>query len=224
MLTLPEPVGLLPSLPTRLVPSVQVRDSTRHCAVVLDDQNVGDILTTAKDYGVQAHLSCRLRDPKALGRCTPAGRSPSVEVMVPRDPNARTDEAVVMINDQAQTIVVLAKEPRPGRVKTRLQARFSPEQAAALAAAALSDTLAAVRTSRVRRRVLAWEGDPTGWNRGFEVVVQPDGDLGARLASAFSNVQTTRPGEPTLLIGMDPPVEPSLLEQRWWGRRSARAE
>jgi rSAM/selenodomain-associated transferase 1 len=123
-----------------------------------------------------------------------------------------------VISDRTQTIIVLAKEPRPGRVKTRLQARFSPEQAAALAAAALSDTLTAVRTSRVRRRVLAWEGDPTGWNHGFEVVTQPDGDLGARLASAFSDVQTARRGEPTLLIGMDTPqVEPSLLEHRWGG-------
>jgi rSAM/selenodomain-associated transferase 1 len=124
-------------------------------------------------------------------------------------------------SDRAETIVVLAKEPRPGRVKTRLQARFSPEQAAALAAAALSDTLAAVRACRVRRRVLAWDGDPTGWDRGFEVVAQPDGKLGARLASAFSAVQTARPGEPTLLIGMDTPqIEPSLLEHRW-GRADA---
>jgi glycosyltransferase A (GT-A) superfamily protein (DUF2064 family)/SAM-dependent methyltransferase len=123
-----------------------------------------------------------------------------------------------VIFDQAQTIVVLAKEPRPGRVKTRLQARFSPEQASALAAAALSDTLAAVRASRVQRRVLAWEGDPTGWNRGFEVVAQPDGDLSVRLASAFSAVQTARPDEPTLLIGMDTPqVQPWLLEHRWGG-------
>ena len=123
-----------------------------------------------------------------------------------------------MISDQAQTIIVLAKEPRPGRVKTRLHARFSPEEAAALAAAALSDTLAAVLASQVRRRVLAWEGDPTGWDRGFEVVAQPAGDLNARLASAFSAVQNARAGEPTLLIGMDTPqVEPALLEHRWDG-------
>jgi rSAM/selenodomain-associated transferase 1 len=123
-----------------------------------------------------------------------------------------------MISDHAETIVVLAKEPQPGRVKTRLQTQFSPEQAAALAAAALSDTLAAVRACRVQRRVLAWDGDPTGWSRGFEVVAQPDGDLSERLASVFSAVQTGRSGEPTLLIGMDTPqVQPSLLEHRWGG-------
>jgi glycosyltransferase A (GT-A) superfamily protein (DUF2064 family) len=123
-----------------------------------------------------------------------------------------------MISDRAQTIIVLAKEPRPGRVKTRLQTRFSPEQAATLASAALSDTLAAVRASRAQWRVLAWEGDPTGWSLGFEVVAQPDGDLSARLASAFSAVQAARPDEPTLLIGMDTPqVKPWLLEHRWGG-------
>ena len=126
-----------------------------------------------------------------------------------------------MIFEQAQTIVVLAKEPRPGWVKTRLQARFSPEQAAALGAEALHDTLAAVRASRVRRRVLAWEGDPTGWSRGFEVVTQPDGDLNVRIASAFSAVQTARLGEPTLLIGMDTPQVESRLLEHPWGRADA---
>ena len=41
------------------------------------------------------------------------------------------------------TLIVLAKAPAPGRVKTRLSPPLSPEQAAALARAALEDTLAA---------------------------------------------------------------------------------
>ncbi|MGH3174540.1 MAG: hypothetical protein ACRDPF_11860, partial [Streptosporangiaceae bacterium] len=44
----------------------------------------------------------------------------------------------------AAQIVVIAKEPYPGRVKTRLTPPFTPVQAAELAAASLSDTLAAV--------------------------------------------------------------------------------
>ncbi|MEV6109669.1 hypothetical protein AB0M28_33920, partial [Streptomyces sp. NPDC051940] len=40
------------------------------------------------------------------------------------------------------TLLVIAKEPRPGRVKTRLTPAYSPEEAAALARAALADTLA----------------------------------------------------------------------------------
>ena len=49
------------------------------------------------------------------------------------------------MSDHAATIIVLAKEPVPGRVKTRLQPVFSAGQAARLAAAALGDTVAAVR-------------------------------------------------------------------------------
>ena len=39
------------------------------------------------------------------------------------------------------TLLVIAKEPVPGRVKTRLTPPFTPEEAAALAEAALADTL-----------------------------------------------------------------------------------
>ena len=43
------------------------------------------------------------------------------------------------------TLIVIAKEPVPGRVKTRLSPPFTPRQAASLAHAALLDTLEAVR-------------------------------------------------------------------------------
>ncbi|MEU9245286.1 hypothetical protein AB0D77_38395, partial [Streptomyces sp. NPDC048385] len=42
------------------------------------------------------------------------------------------------------TLLVIAKEPRPGRVKTRLTPPFTPREAAALAEAALADTLRTV--------------------------------------------------------------------------------
>ena len=52
-------------------------------------------------------------------------------------------------------LVVIAKEPVAGRVKTRLCPPFSPAQAAALAAAALADTLAAVAATPA--------GSPRSW-------------------------------------------------------------
>lgn len=106
------------------------------------------------------------------------------------------------------TIVVLAKEPRPGRVKTRLTPPCTPEQAAALAAAALSDTLDAVARAPARRRVLALEGRPGAWlPSGFEIVAQPQGGLDARIAGALDAADG-----PALLIGMDTPqVTPGLL-------------
>ncbi|HEY5981813.1 MAG TPA: DUF2064 domain-containing protein [Microlunatus sp.] len=116
----------------------------------------------------------------------------------------------------ADTVLVLAKQPAPGRAKTRLQAAFTPVETATLAAAALDDTLAAVRSSRVRRRVLVFDGDPTGWDDGLEVVPQRPGDLAERLAAAFEDVGGTHPAERVLLIGMDTPqVTPELLESSW---------
>lgn len=120
--------------------------------------------------------------------------------------------------DRASTVVVLAKEPVPGRVKTRLQATFSPTQSAALAAAALRDTCAAVVAADVAHRMLAWDGDPTGWADGFDVIGQPGGGLGHRLGWVLDHVLSGRPDEPVLLIAMDTPqVTPALLTTSWDG-------
>ena len=87
--------------------------------------------------------------------------------------------------DSAETLLVLAKEPVPGRVKTRLHARFSAGEAAGLAACAIEDTLAAVRASRATRKVLVWDGDPYPWNLEFDSVPQAGGTLNDRLEAAF---------------------------------------
>ncbi|QES53028.1 glycosyltransferase [Streptomyces venezuelae] len=99
------------------------------------------------------------------------------------------------------TLLVIAKAPVAGRVKTRLTPHFTPEQAAALACAALQDTLAAVRDTPARRRVLVLDGAPGPWlPDGIEVVPQGAGGLDARLAAAFAQA-----AGPALLIGMDTP-------------------
>ncbi|THA83009.1 DUF2064 domain-containing protein [Streptomyces sp. A0592] len=106
------------------------------------------------------------------------------------------------------TLLVIAKAPVPGRVKTRLTTRFTPEQAAGLARAALEDTLAAVLATPCTRRVLVLDGRPGPWvPPGIEVVPQCAGGLDARLAAAFALAEG-----PALLIGMDTPqVTPDLL-------------
>src|SRR6516165_4192357 len=63
----------------------------------------------------------------------------------------------------AAQAVVIAKEPVPGRVKTRLTPPFTPAEAALLAEAALADTLAAVAASPVSRHVLALDGARGDW-------------------------------------------------------------
>ncbi len=108
------------------------------------------------------------------------------------------------------TVVVIAKEPRPGRVKTRLCPPCSPREAATIAEAALGDTLVAVARTRCAARVVALDGDRGPWlPAGFDVVPQAGGDLGTRLAAASDAV-----AGPVLVIGMDTPqVTPALLER-----------
>ncbi|HET6965587.1 MAG TPA: DUF2064 domain-containing protein [Acidimicrobiales bacterium] len=106
-------------------------------------------------------------------------------------------------------LLVLAKSPLPGRVKTRLCPPFDLDQAAELAEAALADTLAAVVATGAERKLLALDG-PTGpWvPEGVEVFPQRGGGLDERLAWAWE-----RAGGPGLQIGMDTPqVDAALLE------------
>lgn len=99
------------------------------------------------------------------------------------------------------TLVVIAKECVPGRVKTRLNPPLSLEQAARVAAASLSDTFRAVASLPATRRILAFEGNllPDG-SEDYEVIPQSSGGLDMRLAAIFD-----RCSGPTVLIGMDTP-------------------
>jgi glycosyltransferase A (GT-A) superfamily protein (DUF2064 family) len=112
----------------------------------------------------------------------------------------------------AAQVVVIAKEPIPGRVKTRLTPPYTPVQAATLAEAALCDTLAAVNETPVARRVLALAGNPGGWlPPGFEVIAQRGAGLDERIAWALDDARASLP-VPVVLIGMDTPqVTPELL-------------
>jgi glycosyltransferase A (GT-A) superfamily protein (DUF2064 family) len=99
------------------------------------------------------------------------------------------------------TLVVIAKEPLPGKAKTRLHPPLSLEQAADLAAAAIDDTLRAMRTVRATRRILLFEGNalPLG-SEPYDVIEQISGTLDARLGAVFDLCDG-----PTILIGMDTP-------------------
>jgi len=107
-------------------------------------------------------------------------------------------------------VLVIAKAPVPGRVKTRLCPPCTPEQAAALARAALQDTLAAAAAAAAGagRRVLVLDGEPGAWlPPGWEVVRQRGHGLAERLAAAFEDA-----GAPAFLVGMDTPqLTPALI-------------
>lgn len=115
-------------------------------------------------------------------------------------------------------LTVIAKEPRPGFVKTRLCPPCTPEQAADVAAAALLDTLDAVDDvieatvaacpHDPLEPVLLFDGDPTDWARpGYRVVRQHGVGLAARLSNAFDELG------PGLIVGMEAPrAVPALLD------------
>ncbi len=106
-------------------------------------------------------------------------------------------------------IIIIAKAPLPGRVKTRLSPPLTPIEAAELAAAALRDTLLATIASSASRIVVAFDGEPDPWLAGFDIDVIPQRGVGLdqRIAAAFTDV-----GGSALLIGMDTPqVDPVLL-------------
>jgi len=108
------------------------------------------------------------------------------------------------------TLLIIAKAPVPGRVKTRLSPPCTPGQAAVLAAAALADTLrAAAGARRPARRVLVLDGRPGPWvPAGFDVIAQRGDGLAERLAAAFDDA-----GAPAFLVGMDTPqLTPALLD------------
>lgn len=106
------------------------------------------------------------------------------------------------------TLVVIAKECIPGRVKTRLHPPFTLEEAATIASASLLDTLAAVAELPACQRILYFDGaavppEADGW----DVIAQPSGRLDERIAAIFDLCEG-----PTVLIGMDTPqVSQELL-------------
>lgn len=101
-------------------------------------------------------------------------------------------------------VLVLAKTPTPGKVKTRLCPPCTPVQAAGLAKAALLDTLAAATAaaSKVTLALDSGQGDGTdGWlPPGVDVVDQGGGTLNERLATAWSHMKGS-----TVQVGMDTP-------------------
>lgn len=99
------------------------------------------------------------------------------------------------------TLLVIAKEPVAGRVKTRLTPPYTPQEAALLAEAALADTLHMALATPAGRRVLVLDGAPGPWlPRGIEVIPQTPGTLDERLAAAFALCDG-----PAVLVGMDTP-------------------
>jgi hypothetical protein len=124
-------------------------------------------------------------------------------------------------------ILVLAKAPVAGQVKTRLTPDVDAETAADLAAASLLDTLDAVLAVPASVPVIAMTGDLGRARRRTELtelisectlLSQRGNDFASRIANAHVDAARTFPGKRVLQIGMDTPqIDHVLLTE--CGRR-----
>ena len=121
-------------------------------------------------------------------------------------------------------VLLFARAPRSGQVKTRLSADIGADRA-----------LQIYRTvgSRVVRQIApvssitAWYDPPDAeeemraWLGELSYRPQPEGDLGARLAHAFAEHFVAKPLEPALAIGCDAPgVDAAIIKQARGALRS----
>ena len=113
--------------------------------------------------------------------------------------------------DAGTAVIVFAKAPAPGAVKTRLVPLLGAEGAAALHARLVKRTLQTARAASFRR--LELHGAP-GIDDPFfrfcaahysaNLVAQTEGDLGARMVAAFESALADSPR--ALLVGSDCPA------------------
>lgn len=112
----------------------------------------------------------------------------------------------------ADRLLIFAKQPVPGRVKTRLTPPLPPAEAAAVYEACLHDVVA--RAARERASVELWYEEAPGAAAYFaaefghvERRAQPTGDLGAKLVGALET-SFADDGERVVVIGTDSPTLP----------------
>lgn len=110
---------------------------------------------------------------------------------------------------RAPSVIVMAKAPRAGRVKTRLHPLLGPQGCAQLAATLLAHTLTVAAASGFDVTV-AYDppdaaGDFSEWlSTGCRLLPQCQGDLGDRMAAAAAG--PLGQGRPAILIGTDAPT------------------
>ena len=113
----------------------------------------------------------------------------------------------------SRALLIFARRPYPGRVKTRLTPFLTPEDAAALYDCMVRDVVMRTAALEVDTRFLFYEddGEAEGYFRGVDkgllLLPQKGDDLGERLANAFALV-FSRGIRTAAVIGTDSPDLP----------------
>lgn len=106
-------------------------------------------------------------------------------------------------------IILFAKAPIPGRVKTRLFPRLSPAEAASLHDAFVRDMISSFEELRDCADLeLHTDALVAGWApKGWTTLVQHEGDLGLKMLQALSTA-LARGHERAMIVGSDAPTLP----------------
>lgn len=120
-------------------------------------------------------------------------------------------------------LIIFAKEPEKGKVKTRLSNCFSSAQCLNLYKAFVKDTLSIAKRFSGAEKILAYEA---GGARpryllktapGFKFYKQRGKDLGERMHNAFCYAQKNN-AQATVIIGSDTPTLPAAFIARAFKR------
>ena len=110
-------------------------------------------------------------------------------------------------------LTVFVKNPVPGTVKTRLQTRYTPHQAAGIYRAFILDTLETARSVAADRHLLAYDPPDAETDirhlagPGWDLFPQPETDLGDRMyTAALRSFQQS--ASHVVIIGTDIPSLP----------------
>jgi uncharacterized protein len=117
-----------------------------------------------------------------------------------------------------RAIIIMAKIPLAGKVKTRLQPFLSAEDSAELAAAFLQDTLN--KAAKLNAEIIIAFSPPDRKNyfddlriQNFTLKKQPDGNLGEKISAAFQFAFEIGM-DSAVLIGTDSPTFPPEFIQK----------
>ncbi len=116
------------------------------------------------------------------------------------------------------TLVIMAKQPVPGMVKTRLAESLGEQVAAGLAEAFLGDLVLRLDGSADRQVLATWPDNDAAatyfetLSAGrFQLWTQPAGSLGTRLARVISDHMAPGSDDRVVVIGSDSPTLPTEM-------------